>query len=76
MSGNSQSSNFSVNANVPFLQQQNCMRNKIHFDHLCRTSYPEGQSGNPDDEVKSNIMEVNDEEYEMTLPSGAKVGHR
>ena len=52
------------------------MRNKILFDHLCRTSYPEGQSGNPDDEVKSNVMEVNDEEYEMTLPSGAKVGHR
>ena len=43
---------------------------------MCRSSYPEGQSGNPDDEVKSNVMEVNDEVYEMTLPSGAKVGHR
>ena len=52
------------------------MRNKIHFDHLCRTSYPEGQSGNPDDEDQSNVMEANAEENEMTLPSGANVGHR
>lgn len=46
----------------------------VIFISFIRSSYPEG--GNPDDEVKASVLDLNDEDYEMTLPSGAKIGHR
>jgi len=39
-------------------------------------SYPEGENAeDADEEVQIGTLDVTDE-YEMTLPSGAKIGHR
>ena len=42
----------------------------------CRKSYPDGEGANPAEEVHTPIIDVDDEDYQMTLPSGAKIGHR
>ncbi|XP_067928135.1 cytoplasmic 60S subunit biogenesis factor ZNF622-like [Watersipora subatra] len=40
------------------------------------SSYPDGRNANPDEEVEVNAVDMDDNEFELTLPSGAKVGHR
>ena len=43
---------------------------------MFRSSYPDGRNANPDEEVEVNAVDIDDNEFELTLPSGAKVGHR
>lgn len=38
------------------------------------SSYPDGQSENPDEEIE--VPEIDDTDYQLVLPSGATIGHR
>jgi len=38
------------------------------------SSYPEGQQGDKDEDVQLDVLD--DSEYQLTLPSGATIGHR
>ena len=43
---------------------------------VCSKSYPDADAMDEDEEVERPVIDVGDEEFQMTLPSGAKVGHR
>lgn len=42
----------------------------------CSSSYPEGETAAPDEEVEPMDISSLEDGYQMTLPSGKTVGHR
>jgi len=42
----------------------------------CSSSYPEGETAAPDEEVEPVDISSLEDGYQMTLPSGKTVGHR
>ena len=69
-----QHGNMSISTIIRKFSQRKKIRESIYTNEYLRTSHPDSNEKNLEEEIDDNLLDTTG--YELVLPSGKKVGHR